>query len=281
MPPAARNTPFPARSSRKNSGSEKTRNVYGGGRGGDNDGVFLDNVRVTEVAVGTAVSMTVLDTNTNTNPSTYGDLLSVGVTVSGSSGTPTGIVTLKDGGSSGAVLGSASLTSGACTITTTTLAAGPHSNIVAVYGGDPIYAASTSDPLTPAQTVNSGSSPTTTALDRTTGRASETYGSTLAYTATVTGASSSPSGNVEFRDGDTVLATVALIAGTAPVSTAVYTSHTDLKVAGSPHSIAAYYVGDVTHDPSNSSGSPVAQTPTPKALDYSGITAATKPYNGN
>jgi hypothetical protein len=241
----------------------------------------------TKYFVGSTPSTTTLAANANTTPSAYGDLLSFDVTVSGGEGLdiPTGSVFLKDGGSSGATLGSGTLspsgTDGVCTITTTTLAVGTHANIVAVYSGDPTYAASTSDPLIPAQTVNSGSSTTTTALARTTGGASETYGSTLAYTATVAGASSSPSGNVEFRDGATVLATVALIAGTAPESTAVYTSHTDLKVAGSPHSIAAYYLGDGTHDPSNSSADPVAQTLTPKALDYSGITAANKPYDGN
>jgi len=130
-------------------------------------------------------------------------------------------------------------------------------------------------------TPGGGSHSTTMALSRTTGDGSQTYGSPLAYTATVTGASSSPSGNVEFRDGANLLASVALTAGTAPESTAVYTSYTDFKVAGSPHSIVAYYLGDGTNDPSDSSGSPVAQTITPKALDYTGITAANKPYDGN
>jgi hypothetical protein len=125
------------------------------------------------------------------------------------------------------------------------------------------------------------SNATTTTLARTTGGDSQTYGSTLAYTATVTGTLSSPGGSVEFRDGTTLLATVALTAGTAPEATAVYTPLTTLKVAGSPHSIAAYYLGDVTNDASDSSVSPIAQTIVPKALDYTGISAANKPYDGN
>ena len=130
-------------------------NGYTPGVRGDNDGVFLDNVSVTGTASGgTTSSSTALTRHSGTGTtSTYGTALSFDVTVSGNSGTPTGIVTLKDGGSNGTTLGSATLTSGACTITTPTLAVGIHSNIVAVYGGNSTYATSTSSPLS-AQTVN-------------------------------------------------------------------------------------------------------------------------------
>ena len=69
--------------------------------------------------------------------STYGDTLAFDVTVRGTP-IPTGSVTLKDGGPNGTVIGSGSLTSGACTITPVynALTAGTHNNIVAVYGGD-------------------------------------------------------------------------------------------------------------------------------------------------
>ena len=76
------------------------------------------------------------------------------MTVSGSSGTPTGTVTLKDGETT---LGTGTLTpsdpNGVCTITNSTLAAGDHSGIVAVYGGDSTYATSTSSDLS-TQTVS-------------------------------------------------------------------------------------------------------------------------------
>ncbi len=126
---------------------------------GDRDGVFLDNISVIE----TKVSTTTLAANTNTNPSNYGDLLSFGVTVSGDAGTPTGTVTLKDGGPTGTPLGSVTLTDGACTITTTTLSGGTHNNIVAVYSGDFTYATSTSAVASPAQVVVNLAGPTITA----------------------------------------------------------------------------------------------------------------------
>ncbi len=121
---------------------------------------------------------------------------------------------------------------------------------------------------------------TTTSVALTTGTNPQTYGGELDFTATVTGQSTSPTGNVIFKDGLTILSTVALTAGTAPVSTAVYTEFTDLKVAGSPHSITAYYQSDSTHNVSDSSGSPLSQTITQKPLTYSGLTAGTATYNG-
>ena len=83
--------------------------------------------------------------------SNYGDPLSFDVAVT--PGASTGTVTLKNGGTSGITFGSGTLSSGACTITTTALGAGTHANIVAVYGGDSTHAPSTSAALSPAQTV--------------------------------------------------------------------------------------------------------------------------------
>ena len=85
---------------------------------------------------------------------TYGDSLVFDVTVSGTP-TPTGTVTLKDGGAAGTTLGSASLAAGACTITPArnALTAGSHDNIVAVYSGDSHFFASTSSALD-TQTVS-------------------------------------------------------------------------------------------------------------------------------
>jgi len=121
---------------------------------------------------------------------------------------------------------------------------------------------------------------TTTSVARTTGTNPEIYGGQLNFTATVSGTATSPTGNVIFKDGATILATVALTPGASPASAAIYTEYTDLKVAGSPHSIAAYYQGDGTHNLSDSSGSPVAQTITAKSLMVSGNTAGSTTYDG-
>jgi autotransporter-associated beta strand protein len=116
---------------------------------------------------------------------------------------------------------------------------------------------------------------TTTALARTTGSSSQTYGSTLTFTATVTGNGTTPGGNVIFKDGYTPLATVALVSGQA-----LYTSYTALNVSGSPHSIAAYYQGDSTHNTSDSSDSPISQTITAKSLTAGLTGTASKTYDG-
>ncbi len=120
---------------------------------------------------------------------------------------------------------------------------------------------------------------TTTTLSLTTGSSSRIYGSALTLTAMVAGSMTTPGGIVVFKDGSNTLATVPLVAGISPNATAAYTSYTDLNVSGSPHSIAAYYQGDATHNPSDSSASPIAQTITPKPLDYTGLSASDKVYD--
>jgi fibronectin-binding autotransporter adhesin len=116
---------------------------------------------------------------------------------------------------------------------------------------------------------------TTTALSRTTGSSSQTYGGTLTFTATVTGNGTTPGGNVIFKDGSTPLATNALSSGTA-----VYTSDTALNVSGSPHSLAAYYQGDSTHNTSDSSASPISQIITAQALTAGLTGTVSKTYDG-
>ncbi len=89
-----------------------------------------------------------------TSSSTYGDELSFHVTVTGTA-SPGGTVTVKDGGSSGTVIGTGTLSGGAADITVNplnSLAAGTHPAIVAAYGGDANNAGSVSSPL-PTQTV--------------------------------------------------------------------------------------------------------------------------------
>ena len=93
-----------------------------------------------------------------TSSSTYGDALQFDVTVPGSS--PTGTVTVKDGGASGTAIGSLTLPNGYVAGNTVTvslsalnvLSATAHNNIVAYYGGDGNNAANTSAPLA-TQTV--------------------------------------------------------------------------------------------------------------------------------
>lgn len=108
------------------------------------DGTFttVESFALT-VSQGTAVVLTRHSGTSAT--STYGDSLSFEVTVTGAPA-PTGTVTLKDGGTGGTTLGSATLSGGVCTITPTAnaLAVGSHDNIVAVYSGDSNHPSSAS-----------------------------------------------------------------------------------------------------------------------------------------
>ncbi len=111
--------------------------------------VIADAVRFTYVGPIPVASTTTL--GSPTNPSTYGDSVTLTATVSGSGGTPTGTVTFKDGT---ATLGTGTLNgSGQATFATNKLSAvaSPHS-LTAVYGGDSNFNPSTSSVL--SQTVN-------------------------------------------------------------------------------------------------------------------------------
>ena len=130
-------------------------NHYGGGQG-DNDGVFLDKVSVLG-PVSLATTTTTLTRSSGTvTPSIYNDSLSFDVALDPT--TATGTVRLYDGGASGTLIGTGTLSGGTCTITpaTTALSVGAHANIVAVYIGDTTHETSTSVALSPAQVVNSG-----------------------------------------------------------------------------------------------------------------------------
>jgi hypothetical protein len=118
-------------------------------------GVIANKLTVHVVPVALTPTTTALVRSSGTGTtSTFGDPLSFDVTVSGAPGPPTGNVTLRDGGPSGVFLGTGTLSSGACTMTTNVLAVGTHDNIVAIYGGDSTYATSTSSALAGTQTVN-------------------------------------------------------------------------------------------------------------------------------
>ena len=119
----------------------------------------ISNFRLTDtnVAASLTPTTTTLTRNAGTvTPSNYNDSLSFDVALSPTAAT--GTVQLYNGGASGTLIGTGTLSGGTCTITpaTTALAVGTHDNIVAVYIGDNTHATSTSVALSPAQVVNSG-----------------------------------------------------------------------------------------------------------------------------
>ena len=101
-------------------------------------------INVTAQPVGATVALV-----SSVNPSEFSQSITFTATVTGSSGTPTGTVTFKDGA---VILGIVALNgSGAATFTTTAFAIGSHT-MLATYNGNPTYAAAASSPLT--QVVN-------------------------------------------------------------------------------------------------------------------------------
>jgi len=175
------------------------------------------------------------------NPANPGALITFTATVTGAS--PTGTVGFTDDGvpvpgCAAVVVTAGSFGSGIPTAkcSTSGLAAGTH-QIVASYSGDAANAPSASAPL--AQVINSGPAPTTTVL--VTSLNPSTVGSSVTFTATVSG--SSPTGTVDFRDGGATIAGC----GAQPLNGAGQATCTTSSLGAGTHSITAGYGGDANN----------------------------------
>jgi Bacterial Ig-like domain (group 3) len=178
---------------------------------------------------GPAVISTTTTLSGSSNPSSYGQSVTLTATVlSSNSISPTGTVTFAEGNS---VLGTAGLDgSGKASIGVSSFSVGQH-RITATDSGDGGHNPG-SGQLT--QTVTLG--PTTTALLLRTANPS-IVGQEVRFSATVTATyGGSPSGNVAFFDGATPLGSSALVGGSATFNTTVLTVGT--------HAITAVYSGD-------------------------------------
>ncbi|WP_338821743.1 Ig-like domain repeat protein [Bradyrhizobium septentrionale] len=188
------------------------------------------------------------------NPSRVGQSVTFTATVTGTSGTPTGTVTFKDGAT--ALGAPVTLAGGIATFSTTALTGGAHS-ITAVYAGDTNFTGSTSSALT--QNVNVTSSTATLTSSANPSKA----GQSVTFTATVTGASGTPTGMVTFKDGATT------IGGPVPLSGGAATFSTNALSAGT-HAVTAVYSGDGSYTGSTSAAvSQVVQGATTTTLTSS------------
>lgn len=186
--------------------------------------------------------------SSGSNPSSGGAAISFTATVTGNQ--PSGNVFFYDGVT---LIGAGTLNgSYQATFTTTLLAGGSHT-ITAIYPGDTNNGAGYSNSL--AQTVNDSRTATTTTLARTSGASPSAFGASLAFTATVSGAS--PTGNVAFYDDTTLLGTIALNGSSQATLTT-----SGLSVGYRP--ITASYLGNATNAPSTTATS-LFQTVNPPA----------------
>jgi hypothetical protein len=174
----------------------------------------------------TSVSLT-----SSPNPSNTGQsvTLTASIATASTAPAPTGRVDFLDGTTH---LGSAPVSNGVATLTTTFTTAGSHS-LTANYSGDANNAPSSSTAYT--QVVNASSTPTDS-LKLSLSTASAVYGQHITLFAQVTGnVSAAPTGTVTFLDGTTVI-------GTAPLSQSY--AYLVVTLAVGTHQISATWPGD-------------------------------------
>jgi hypothetical protein len=162
------------------------------------------------------------------SPSNYGVSVTFTATVTGPNAIPTGTITFLDGATT---IGTGILdATGKATMSISSLVVGNHS-ITVQYGGDSNFNAVTSSSIT--QTVNAVAAIVTV----TSSINPSTFGQSVVFTATVTGAGATPTGTVAVTDGATTLGTITLNAsGSGVLTTATLT--------GGSHSLLFTYSGD-------------------------------------
>ncbi len=178
-----------------------------------------------------------------------GQPITLTATVTGGGGLPTGAVTFTEGATT---LGTADLAGGVATLPGVSLAVGPHA-LTAAYAGAGNSAPSASGPLDVVVIPM-----TTTAVTSDANPA--VFGQSVTFTATVTAATGTPSGTIDFSDGPTVLGTVAVSNGSATLTVAGLTAGI--------HPITGSYSGDAGFGPSTSAvlEESVAPAPTTATL---------------
>lgn len=197
------------------------------------------------------------------NPSVVGQAVTFTATVSSTSGTPPNgeTITFKNGS---AVLGTAPLTGGAASLTTSSLAAGIYT-ITASYAGDANFASSTSPGL--RQVVNS-TSKSATATTLISSLNPSIYGQKVFWTASVTTAGSAPpTGKVKFIWKGYSIGTVALNAsGVATLTRSNLNADT--------YPLMAVYVGDASN---LGSTSPIVNQVVTQATSATTLTSSPNP----
>jgi Bacterial Ig-like domain (group 3) len=174
------------------------------------------------------------------NPSVFGQPVTFSATVSAvapATGTPTGVVTFKEGVT---VLGSATLVHGTATFSTNTLAVGNHV-ISAQYNGDSQFVSSAGNDAAHPEVVQKDN--TKTAV--TSSPNPSVHGAPVTFTATVTAltpGSGAATGKVIFEDTFNAVTTTL---GTGTLNSAGNATFSTSSLAIGTHVIKAVYSGDI------------------------------------
>jgi hypothetical protein len=180
--------------------------------------------------------------SSNLNPSPFGQLLTFTASVTASRGAPTGSVTFKDGAK---VLGAGTTdSSGNAHLSIPWIPAGLHP-VIAVYEGDKAFASSHSSIL--RQVIKSA--PTYVTVTSSNEKPFE--GQAVTLTATVSSPAATPTGTIEFRDGNKRIAIV-------PLNEFLQATLTTSNLAAGTHTVTGVYSGDANFAASRSN--PVRQT---------------------
>lgn len=196
---------------------------------------------------------------TSTNPSTYGQSVTLTATVTGA-GNPGGTVTFKE---SSTTLGTAPIVDGVATFSTSALLAGGRT-LYANYNGDASNAVSSGYK---AHTV----SKMATTVSLSSSLTPSTVGQSVTYTAVVNGVN--PTGNIVLKDGTASLGTFYLGNGS---NTITYTS---ASLPGGNHNLTAVYSGDTNH--LGSTSAEYVQVVNPKAVTLTLNTSHPSPTLGS
>ncbi len=201
------------------------------------DGDTFDRPSTSAVVTQTVSKATpVVTLSPSANPVAFGQNLTLTATVTPS--LATGKVTFANGS---AILGSATLSGGVATLSTSGIAVGTHS-LTAVYSGDPNDNSGTSAVL--SEIVNRAQTLTTLVSSPD----PSAFGQSITFTATVS--PSTATGAVTFKNGASPIGSAALVNGVASLP------FTGLAVG--THSITATYPGSTNDEGSTSS--PLTQT---------------------
>lgn len=172
----------------------------------------------------------------NNNPAPGGSSVTFTATVTGPGG-PTGTVTFSDSTDSNVVCNEVTLSSDMATCSSSSLTLGGHA-IVATYNGDAKNLPSSG---TVVETIlGSGSTPSSLVVDST--QNPSTYGTPVAYTASVSGSGATPTGTVTFIVDGTPTSVGRLNSGA---------TYSGLQLAIGSHTVTGLYSGDVTYQSSN------------------------------